>query len=641
MNKEEALYEFIQGLRIAFNNSLAYPRNHPYFIKCVEEFKIKVDTLFNFLNPIKINITPESLFIDDRYWVKPLIYVELAQILHQRKIKGIELRLGLNTNELADLLSALALSPKDVVKNGGLGIILKKAATAHISVEELDYSTLLQAQGEEKSSDIWRYLFEGAVEERDADKINEIADNFLQGLKNINTKYIISDDALRQSLTSFLHYLKENNKDKFSKCSSELFNYLANSGYVASEEDIQALKVLFKDLNEKDFTDILWSQISKEGHSGPLALSLFSTFSEGVGPERIASSLLENVKVRLSLKSNPLLIKRIQDLLSSPDLQDISPVYRNTLVLLLKDISSREDFSFNPNELRINYCFILLNLLNQEKESVRADFLLTKLDKEWDFITKNKDYEYIKYLLQLINNKESEGIFSSQALSALKNRIADFIEDSVWYDQSNLALDYLSGVLGESYKGSQFYLDKMFKEEKLSVYGVKLFLKFFPAELDTFYAGIEAKRYDLGYLSRIIGMTAGLGSNWPLVILKHIYSFANEIIRGEILKAMQGLPEFDEKFLLTVLKGKQRALKIEALKALFRDEGARKDAFGILLKSGSPWGSRNKIILENMAIIEGLCLKESVEYLIPFTKMNFFWHAPLKNKALNIIESWK
>ena len=57
MDKEEALHEFIKGLRIAFNNSLAYPRQHPYFVKSVDEFRQKIEVLSGFLKPIKLYIT--------------------------------------------------------------------------------------------------------------------------------------------------------------------------------------------------------------------------------------------------------------------------------------------------------------------------------------------------------------------------------------------------------------------------------------------------------------------------------------------------------------------------------------------------------------------------------------------------------
>lgn len=75
MNKEEAIEGFIKGLRIAFNNALAYPKNHPYLVKSVEEFSLTIQELLHFINPIELDIAPDSLFIDERYWAKLETYV--------------------------------------------------------------------------------------------------------------------------------------------------------------------------------------------------------------------------------------------------------------------------------------------------------------------------------------------------------------------------------------------------------------------------------------------------------------------------------------------------------------------------------------------------------------------------------------
>lgn len=641
MDKDEALQEFIKGLHIAFNNSLAYPREHPYFIKSVEEFRQKIEVLFGFLSPIKLNITPEALFLDDRYWVKPLACVALAQILHQRKIKAIELRPGLGTNELADLLSALALSPKDVLKSGGLGIILKRTETAHIAVEELDYSELLHMQGGGEYGDIWCYLFKGAIASKDVDKINEIVEGFSEGLKNIDAKDLVADDELKQDLINFFRYLKENNKEGFSECSSALFDYLVNSKSVLSQEEAQSLKGLFKGFTESDFADILWTQVSKNDTFDPLSLNLFSMFSQGAFSDKATSFLLEHTKARGILGREHLSIKRIQAFLSNPDSQSISPVYRNILFSLLKDISYRDDFSFDPKELHINYCFVLLNMLNQKKDSEGIKLILMSLDKEWSFIVENKDYKYIRYLSQVISDRQKEEAALSGEFDSLKNKIAVFLEESVWDEDSNADLEYLVGLLDKSQKGNQFYLNKMFQEDKISVYGLKLFLQFFPVELDIFYSGVESKQHDLEYLSKIVRIVAGLGSNVSMAMLMQIYSFSNDLIKAEILKAMQVLPVFDKGFLLDLLEKNSRTLKKEALKVLLRESDSGKAGIAILLGVHSPFGSRNKLILENMAIIEELSLKESSSYLTPFTKMNLFWHAPLKKKALSILEGLK
>ncbi len=641
MDKEEALHEFIKGLRIAFNNSLAYPRQHPYFIKSVEDFRQKIDILFNFLSPVKLNITPEALFLDDRYWVKPSTYIELAQILHQRKIKAIELRPGLSTNELADLLSALALSPKDIVKSGGLGAILKKAATAYITVEELDYSELLRMQGAGEDSDIWRYLFKGAIASRDVNRINEIIEGFPEVCKNIDVKDLVADDELKQDLIDFFRYLKENNKKGLSDCLSAFFNYLVGSKNTLSQEETRSLKDLFRGFSESDFADILWAQVSKTDNLDPLFLNLFSIFSQGALSDKTASFLSENFSVEGALKKDHLSLKRVQAFLSNNDSLSVSPVYRNILLSLLKDISYGENFYFDPKELRVNYCFVLLNMLDQKKDSAEIKFILASLDKEWSFIAENKDFEYIKYLLQVIGNKQKEGAISSEEFDGLKNKIEVFIEESAWDDLSSYDLEYLLGLLEESRKGSQFYLNKMFQEDKINVYGLKLFLRLFPVELDLFYSGIKSKQHDLEYLIRMVKAIAGLGSNLSLVILKRIYSFSNELVKFEILTAMHNLPVLDKEFLLSVLKEKSRILKKEAFKVLLSEGESGKAGIAILLRPYSPLGSNNKIILENMTIIEELDLKDCSSYFIPFTKMNLFWHAPLKTKALGILEGLK
>ena len=641
MEKEEALHEFIKGLRIAFNISLAYPRQHPYFIKSVKEFKDKVDILFAFLTPIKLNITSEALFIDERYWNKPLTYVELARILHQRKIKAIELKPGLETDELADLLSALALSPKEVVKSGGLRAILQKAETAHIAVEELDYSELLRLPGVGEGGDIWRYLFKGAILSQDIDKINQAAEDFPEGLKSVEVKDLAADLELKQDLIDFFRRLKESNPRGFSKCSNAFFDYLVNSKGSLSLEEAKSLKGLFKNFSESDFANILQTQVSKSDKPDPLFFNLFSMFSQEASSDKATFLQPEHLNMGEILGKDPLAAKRIQAFLSNPESESVSPVYRNTLVALLKDISYRDDFYFDPKELRINYHFILLNMLAQKQDEEGVETILKGLDKEWPFIAEDKDYEYIKNLLQVISNKQKKGTVFSGEFDNLKNKITILIEERIWDDETNVNLENLLGLLEKSSKGSRFYLDKIFQEDKISLYGLKLFLKFFPMELDSFYSEIESKGHDLGYLGRMVQVVASLGSNLSQVILKRIYSFSNELIKTEILKSMQGLDLFDREFLLDLLKENSKALKKEALKVLLGESASGKAGMAMLLETHSPWGSKNKVILENMAIIEELNLLESRAYLVPFTKMNLFWHAPLKKRALGILEGLK
>ncbi|OQB12509.1 MAG: hypothetical protein BWY16_00440 [Candidatus Omnitrophica bacterium ADurb.Bin205] len=639
MNKEEAIEGFIKGLRVAFNNALAYPKNHPYLIKSVEEFSLTIQELLHFINPIELDIAPDSLFIDERYWAKFETYVELAKILHQRKIKKIVISPRFTSGELMDLLSALALSPRDIIKNGGLGEILKKSASRNILVEELDYSSLLNSQSQEDAQDVWRYLFKGAVSGQDKTKLNEFADSFSLSLRKMHAQDIAADDDLKGDLVKFMRQLKESNSEKFSKCSKELFNYLVNSEKTLTNQDFQSLKILFNDLNEHDLAQVLWSNVSKDEPPDPLFYSFFSTISEGVGTQNIAVSLSKSIEPKLSLKKDPLLAKRIQGLLLSPDSQNLSPVYRNTLSSMLQDISSSEDFFFNPVELRINYCFILLNMLSKESDLEREKNILERLNKELGFIVESGEYEYIKHLFEVVKRKLQGEVGPITQLTALEDRVAGLIEEAVWNGNSNASLDSLAEGLTKSYKGSQFYLDKIFGEGKVSICGLTMFLKFFPSQLDVFYSQVKSKSSDLDFLISIVRTISKVNLDLSLPILKQIYSFSNEMTKAEILRLMLSIPRFDRDFLLSVLRKEGRILKKEALKVLSRDKDAQKEGVRLLLEIKSPWGSRNRVILENMSIIGELGLKEGADYLLPFTKMNLFWHASLSKRARDILES--
>jgi len=627
MNRDEALEEFIKGLRIAFNNALAYPKDHPYFIKSVEDFKLTIEGLLNFLNPIELNISQDSLFIDGRYWAKPLASVELAKIMHQRKIKRIEIRAGFEANELAGFLSALALSPKDILKSGGLGAILKASSSRNIFAEELDYSSLLNTEGKEGEKDIWRFLFQGAISGRDVGKINECADNFSDGLKNIDPKEIILDQALKEDLVKFLQYLKDNNNEKFLQCSGELLSHLAAASRNISDKDIESLKVLFQSLREKDFTQVLISSLSKERPSDPLIIKLFSRFSEGL-------------EVKEIFKGNPILAKKVKDILIRANSENISLAYRNTLMSFIDEINPPGDFYFDRKELNLNYLFVLLNLFDKENNQSRLKFILARLTKDLKMVFDSKNYEYLVSILKLARIKKDNKDALVQELTAFEDLISKEVEEAILDNDCDSNIISLARLLSKSTKESQYYLSKIFQENKVNSYSLELFFKFFPSHVASFYSQAELKKNDLELLSNIVKAASEMSPNLSLPVLERLYYSSGEIIKIEVLRAMQKVPSLDAQFIFSVLK-ESIAVRREALKVLYSDKEALKSGVGILLNIRNPWGKNNNLILENMSIIEELGIQESVEYLTFFTKRRLFWHASLKRKAKKILESLK
>lgn len=638
MVKEEALIEFLKGLRIAINNSLAYSRQHPYFLKSAQEFQEKIESLFDFLDPIKVNVMPKSLLLDGKDCQKLAFVPELANILHQRKIKSVEFRSGLTAGELADFLSVLSRQPKEIIKNGGLARLLIEAGIRHIRAEDLDYSGLLGSQGQE-AKDVWMYLFKDTIESQNARKINELAANFSKGINNLNVKKVIEDDKLREDLRNFLRYLKETKNENFAKCSQELSSLIISSGDQFSADNIGRLKEVFQDLDNNDFSDILLSRLSDEKDLNPLSLELFSRLAGEDRVDKIASGLEGRVSVKAGLKNKTVLLKKIKDLLSDPDNTTVSPVYRRALSALLKNISSAEILSFEREQLRSNYHMIILNLLAQEDNTSGLDLLLSRLSKEWENITEEKDYRFLKYLLDTLKQKKER--LSPDSLETIEKQITLIVENNIWVENPSLDLACLADSLEKSYSAASFYLEKIFQEKKLSPPGLKLFLRLFPSQLNIFYEHLKQELSDLEFLSQIIEALALIDLPVAAAVLKAIFSLGNELVKIETLKAMRSAKEFDPDFLFSLLKGKSRILKKEALAVLLRDSVTQQRAIDILLGIKSPWGRRNKLILENIIIIEELNVNVVSSYMLSFSQKKFFWNRQLRNAALKVLEKWK
>ena len=641
MDKDEALVDFLKGLRIALNNASAYPVGHPYLIKSIENFKQKIDALFVFSNSIKIDITPDSLFIDGRKWEKTALYVELASIFHQRKIRSIELMRGLTVPELIDFLGGVSLPRKEILRHRGLKDILNREKTPHIHIDELDYSQLLGTEGEELK-DAWAYLFKDAIDKKDAERINEFADNFESIIGKLKTKDLFEDGETKKNLYGFLNYLKDSQKEKFYKCSKVMFKSASKYKDAFQGENLDTIKSLFKDFKADNFASLLWDELSTDDSFDILSLGLFSRIAGEEKGKEISSSFLSKAAEQGPLQNNPKAIKKIQDLLSLSGEHSISEVYRHTLSALLKNISFDKGAFFDRELLHKNYLFTLLNLLNDEKNNARLKSVSDRISKELEGITKEKDFQYLKFLLDIVNKRKKEEAVLKDVFEGLARGISDFVEKAIWEETPSDDLGYLANAIQRSSLNSDFYLDKIFREGQINPYGLKLLFRFFPGSLPLFYENLEKKYSDMGFLAKIIENVSEAGPLLSGEILKHIFSFANEIIKIEALKAMRGPAELDDEFLFSVLQKEKESisLKKEALAILAREENTRKRAAQALLSILSPWGRKNKVIIENIRLIEDSGLKEAGAHLAALSKRPFFWNRNVRKKAAEVLKKW-
>jgi hypothetical protein len=631
VDKEEALNDFLRGLRIVFSNATAYSKDHPYFIKSVENFKQKLDSLFNFLNPIKIDIAPDSLFLDARYWDKAAPYVELASLLHFRKIKSIEFREGLTIEELIDFLSSISLPIKEILRQAGIQNILNTKNISHIYTEELDYSELLRGEGEELK-DAWAYLFKRVLEKEDRLKINEFADNFEKIFGRLKTKDLLLDEQLRQNIYNFLNYLKEKEKDRFYNCNKGLLRLILKDKGISQEDKLQNLKAFFNNLDKDALTEILRDEILTDDSFNYLSFIVFSRLIEEDKHKVVASSLKERLKKEGLLKTNPQIRKKVKELFSISDRTSTLELYRHALYPLLDESPLEGTFPFEHDVLDVNYRFTLLNLLateqDQEKLSLISEYLLKECSK-----SSEENLDYLKFLWVTLDKKIKGDISLSEAFKGLKSCICNFIENRAFKETPPLDLEYFINKLEKSVLGYDFYINKIFNEGIVNTYILKLFLKFFPQYLPSFYENLKRKHTDIDFLGRVVESLGGLDSLSAREILKNIYSFSNNIIKIEVLRAMQKLPGYDNDFLFTILQEGDFFLKRQALVILAKDELTRKAALERLLGIRSLFGRKNKLLIENIKVVEDIGLKEAESYLVSLNRRHFFWNKNVRDRA--------
>ena len=325
--------------------------------------------------------------------------------------------------------------------------------------------------------------------------------------------------------------------------------------------------------------------------------------------------------------------------MSGPSSSMISEIYQQTLSSLLKDITYEEKLPFDHPKLTRNFRFILLNLLEKESNIKLINSIVDDILKEWESICQYEDYEYLKLLyktlllkLELFNHEES--------LQDILLKIANFIEKSILDGKISLYFEYFLNNLKKSTLDVNAYLETIFTKRKTSIYIIKAYFHFFIEYIFYFNLNLEHKSNDSIFLEKIVACLENIDNPVSLITLKNIFHFKNHSVRLKILKAMQKLSEYDSKFLMPLLKKKNIALKKEAVVILMRDNTSKKEALDRLLAIPSPFGIRNKFILNNINIIEEKGLKDSKEYLAALSRRTLFWNKKVRERALNLLEKW-
>ena len=627
VNNKVLLENFFRALRISLTNASSYSKDHSYFIKSVENFKIVLEDALAVLNPLKIEITSTSIVIDKEALPKGGFYDELARLLHQRKIKSIEIRSGADLPELIQFLSVISLPQKDILKSGGIKTILEHKMLLHFLIEELDYSEFLHGQGQE-CSDVWGYMLKSAADSKNTLKLEVLADDFGPLIKRSSQKDILETEDVPSSIGDFLISLKEKNKEKFDKCSKDVFLWVLHNKKSLSDKELKKLEPIFKNLNQEDFSNLLWEGITQEDNFDDLSLQLFSKISEQKNPPKIAENFLAKIDEPESLKNNPNAIKRIKNLLNAPNTGQLSDVYRNTLESLIKGISASGDLFFDQKVLRQNYRYIILNMLLINEKNLQVDTEI--LEKEWPIVIEDNDFDFLRSFFNLLILRKNQGI---ESYINLEKKFSAFMENIVLNHSLSSQSEFYLDMISSPSREIDCYLNKIFDSTKINMQVLGLFFRLFSDQLDKFYQYLDQKFQNMEFLSSMIDALGQVGGPTSLAVLEHIYSFANELIKSEIVIVMAKFKKVNSSFLLHQLGTASFMLRKNLFSILILDLKVKEEALEILFNIPSFLGQKNGVLIENIQIVSDLKFGGAKNWLRILSQKMFFWNKKLRNKA--------
>lgn len=637
-DKDKALLGFFMSLRVVFKNASIYQMGHPAFVRCVEDLKDRLDAVFGFLAPLSLGFSPRSIYADGRFWEGDRIVQELGGLLHMRKVKRLEIHQGVALDELMRFSSKMTLPIWDFVKEGGAAEILKREKIRHISVEELDYSELLHGQGDE-IKDIWPYLLQEAVEEQNGEKMAGIAESFERVIGKLDAGEFAVGGDMYKSFTRFFEYLKKNESSKYRSCARNLLKAFVTGRNSDSQTKIDNLRLLISDLKEEDLASTLWEEIVSNDQFDSLSFSVFSKLLESDRHQRISASLRRLFESDNPLNRRPEVEEKIRVLLSGTSGRFISEVYRQTLRSLLTEIRFDKKIVFDHHLVSANYHYILLNILEREKDRDRIAADLERILAVWDDIAGCGDFEFLSRFQDVLLMRRAV-VPDEPTLRKAEEALGAYVEKAMLDEGSSPYFDRLISGLPGSRLGRDVYLDKIFSEGRLTPYILRAFYRFFKEDMACFTSRLKEKSSDRPFLERLIGAAKTIDSSLSLEILKAVYDRGDESLRIDALKAMSCFSEIDRDFLFPLLKSRHPAIKGEALVLLARRDETRKRALDRFLRIQSPYGVRNKTLKTNVRIVAAKELREAADHLVKLSRRKSFWNRSVRHEARRVLEEW-
>ncbi len=639
MTKEEALQDFLKSFRLALKSASLYPKEHPAFRQSIQDLKEKRDILLKFCPGLKIAFTPHSVVAEGKTWEKDKLWEEMAHFFHIRRIMSLEAREEATIDDWQAFIGLLSFTPQEIAKAGGIHHLLEREKIAPFAVEELDYSELLASEGYE-IKDIWTYLLSESVRAGNPQKIRQVAASFPRVISEINLARILEDREKLEDFGQFFACLESEAEEEFQRCALETVKKILREKSITEEAQLRELRDIAAGARDQDLAQVLLREMAAGGQTDALSLDILLRL---LGPERcwrVASHLEEEARRNPGLfEQSPHLKEKIERFLAGGLPPSLSPYYREAFSSLLGEISTHKKPALDRDLLRRSYRSMLLNLLAADPRKEAASGLLAAILGEWESLIQDKDFEFPTSLFEILE-KKAEALSAEPLFSKIRAKLTDFIEKSILKGEDQPELTEFIRRLPRSALGVNYYLETIFTEHKITPTILRTFFRLFSDGIFYFNLNLDQKKSDRNFLERMTESLAEVDSPHSLATLKSIFGLGDRLIKLKSLRAMRQLSTYDEHFLLPLLRKGDYSLRKEALIILRKEEESRKKALKMFFRIRSPFGVRNRVLLEHLRIAAGIELRESAEQVARLSQRKFIWNKTLRREAASLLEKW-
>ena len=634
MDKGSIYDDFLKSLRVGFTNAATYSKDHPLFLKSIEALKIKTDAILTRTDPLEIGITPDSLVFHDQTLSEERLYEEVVDFFHSRKVKSVKFMTDVTNKELTDFLLSSSLSPKEIIAQGGLKNILEDLGITNIIATDLDYSQLLKDKGQEVK-DVWAHLLNSSFEKKDFSRLAQLIESFKDIIKGLSIKELLDNEQILKAVDNILKYLESKDKAKFLGYSKELAKLILRSNFTPDDAVVDKLKILVRGLGANELSDILLKHLESNNRINPLGFNLLAKLFGKEDHQAAATLLGDKILKNEGIKSNSKFADRIKELVSLPNSSSVLEVYSKNLMSILQNISLGSGLAFDLKHLGDNYYLTLLELLYLERNLENIELILNIILKDFSKVVMANDLTYLKRLSEIIVKKKDQ--IPEHAFKQIDEKISIFAEKYLFSDLKQPDIKYLISLITQSKFGHSFYLDVIFKEQKISAGILQLFFKLFPDKLDIFCQSLFKKSFSINFIKTMLESLSGTESSLSTEVCKRIFYSSKGIIKYQALVMMKKLP-IDKNFILSILKKGSFNERQEAVAIAIQRPELRESIAKELLSLSNPLGLNSRLISENLKIVNNNFFIESKSYLDNLSRYKFFWNRSIRNNSKQILK---